>query len=60
MNSENEIGGYVIWNTFKVLNNEDKYNLTVDRVWLNDEQVTNPITWNNLGKDYNDHKGFYG
>ena len=59
MNSENEIGGYVTWNTFKVLNNEDKYNLTVDRVWLNDAQVTNPITWNNfISKDYNDHKGF--
>ena len=59
MNTEDEIGGYVTWNTFKVLNNEDKYNLTVDRVWLNDAQVTNPITWNNfISKDYNDHKGF--
>ena len=59
MNKEDEIGGYVTWNTFKVLNNEDKYNLTVDRVWLNDAQVTNPITWSNfISKDYNDHKGF--
>lgn len=59
MTTEDEIGGYVTWNTFKVLNNENKYNLTVDRVWLHDAQVTNPITWNSfISKDYNDHKGF--
>ena len=58
MNYEDETGGYLTWNTFKVLKKEEKYNLTIERIYLNNAQVSNPITWNNyISKDYNDHKG---
>ena len=59
MSSEDETGGYLTWNTFKVLKNEEKYNLTIERIYLNNAQVSNPITWNEyISKDINDHKGF--
>jgi len=59
MESEEETGGYLTWNTFKILKNESKYDLTIERLYLKDAQVSNPITWNNyISKDYNDHKGF--
>ncbi|MBL6590934.1 MAG: DUF3089 domain-containing protein [Flavobacteriaceae bacterium] len=59
MNKPDQTGGYVTWNTYKVLKDEKKYDLTIDRLWLRDAQVTNPITWSDyLSKDYNDHKGF--
>ena len=46
MESEEETGGYLTWNTFKILKNESKYDLTIERLYLKDIQV-NPITWNN-------------
>ena len=59
MNKPDQTGGYVTWNTYKVLKDEKKYDLTIDRLWLSDAQVTNPITWSDyVSKDYNDHKGF--
>ena len=59
MNKPDQTGGYVTWNTYKVLKDEKKYDLTIDRLWLSDAQVTNPITWTDyVSKDYNDHKGF--
>ena len=58
MKSPDATGGYVTWNTFKILKNRNKYNFTIGEEWLKDAECSNPITWD-LDKetDYNDHKG---
>ena len=45
MKDPHEIGGYVTWNTFKILKNYQKYDLTVPLEWLEGSQVSNPVLW---------------
>ena len=59
MEKPDETGGFVTWNTFKILKNDDKYNFTIDKEWLKDALCSNPITWDDKNTTaYNDHKGF--
>tara|TARA_B100000900_G_scaffold76607_1_gene61334 strand:- start:1197 stop:2264 length:1068 start_codon:yes stop_codon:yes gene_type:complete len=58
MNSPDETGGFITWNTLKILKNEQKYNFTIDREWLADALCSNPITWDSKkNADYSKHKG---
>ena len=55
-----DIGGYVTWNTFRILKNYQKYDLTIPLEWLKGGQVSNPILWNDSKtSDYKSHKGLY-
>ena len=58
MKDPNETGGYVTWNTFKILKNYQKYDLTVPLEWLEGSQVSNPVLWDeSKTSDYSSHKG---
>ena len=58
MKNKNETGGFVTWNTFKILKNDDKYNFTIEKEWLKDALCSNPVTWDsNKSSDLIDHKG---
>ena len=58
MNNPEETGGFVTWNTFKILKNDQKFNFTIDREWLVDALCSNPITWDTKKNSYfSDHKG---
>ena len=60
MNSPDETGGFITWNTLKILKNEQKYNFTIDREWLADALCSNPITWDSKkNADYSKHKGLF-
>ena len=53
-----ETGGYVTWNTFKILKNYQKFDLTVPLEWLEGSQVSNPVLWDeSKTSDYSSHKG---
>ncbi|CAL2078575.1 DUF3089 family protein [Tenacibaculum sp. 190524A05c] len=54
MNSPNQTGGYVSWNTYKRNNYPKK-----DKDWYKGCVTTNPITWNDSNTTtLNQHKGF--
>ena len=60
MKDPQDTGGYVTWNTFKILKNYQKYDLTIPLEWLKGGQVSNPVTWNDSKtSDYENHKGLY-
>ena len=55
-----ETGGYLTWNTFKILKNYKKYDLTIPLDWLEGSQVSNPVLWDDSEtSDYKSHKGLY-
>ena len=55
-----ETGGYLTWNTFKILKNHKKYDLTIPLDWLEGGQVSNPVLWDDSEtSDYKSHKGLY-
>ena len=58
MEKPDETGGFVTWNTFKILKNDDKYNFTIEKEWLKDALCSNPVTWDSKkNTDLTDHKG---
>ena len=58
MSNSSETGGFVTWNTFKILKNDDKYNFTIDKEWLKDALCSNPVTWDSKkNSDLTAHKG---
>ena len=60
MKDPQDTGGYVTWNTFKILKNYQKYDLTIPLEWLEGGQVSNPVMWNDSKtSDYENHKGLY-
>ena len=61
MQEANETGGFVSWNTFRLMSERKTKNavLTVSSDWIKDAQCINPITWNNNKTSvYDNHKGF--
>ena len=61
MQEANETGGFVSWNTFRLMSERKTKNaiLTVSSDWIKDAQCINPITWNNDKTSiYDNHKGF--
>ena len=54
MNSPNQIGGFISWNTFKRKVNKEKFEM-----WYKGKAVVNPVTWNSdKVADRKKHKGF--
>lgn len=61
MNDENETGGFVTWNTFRLMSERKtkKAVFTVSPEWIEGALCSNPITWNSSKvSNYKDHKGF--
>ena len=62
MNKENQTGGFVTWNTFRLMSQEKKTNkvdFTINKEWLQDALCSNPVTWDDQNKsDYLDHEVF--
>ena len=61
MQEPNETGGFVSWNTFRLMSERKTKNavLTVSSDWIKDALCINPITWNkNKTSQYHNHKGF--
>lgn len=55
LQKNDEIGGYVSWNTYRRGSYPKKY-----EEWFKGATTTNPITWDNKIKtDYEDHKGLF-
>lgn len=54
MTKENQVGGFITWNTFKKKINQEKYNM-----WYKGKAVINPVTWSTEKvAERKKHKGF--
>ena len=61
MNDKNETGGFVTWNTYRLMSErkKQKSSFTISEEWIQDALCSNPITWNdNKTSNYDEHKGF--
>jgi hypothetical protein len=61
MNDKNETGGFVTWNTYRLMSErkKQKASFTISEEWIEDALCSNPITWDDKKtSNYNDHKGF--
>ena len=61
MKNENETGGFVTWNTYRLMSERKakKAVYTVSPEWIEGALCSNPITWNSSkNSNYEDHKGF--
>jgi len=61
MINKNEIGGFVSWNTFRLISEKKqaKFSYTVNYKYLEGAICSNPITWDNTKTSkYDEHKGF--
>ncbi len=61
MTSADQTGGFVTWNTYRVLSasKEKKANYTISKDWIEGAICSNPITWDEKNTTtYDDHKGF--
>ena len=55
LQTSDEVGGYVSWNTYKKGSYPKKY-----EEWFKGATTTNPITWDKtIETDYEDHKGLF-
>ena len=61
MTNKNEIGGFVTWNTYRLMSERKTKNasFTISEEWIQDALCSNPITWDDKKtSNYKDHKGF--